>query len=298
MELRHLRYFLAVAEELNFTRAARRLRISQPPLSLQIRQLEKELGTPLFRRQTRGLELTDAGKLLLEQARVILKHVEDAAVGVRRRGRGETGRILVGSTGFYVHPIITRCLSVVKARYPNLTVATEWDVTNTPLLIAWLLTGRIDVCLISTPVADGDALELEPLVDEDCVIVVPMTHPLANSASAPLTSLAKESLVLCYRAANPGLHDSIVAACRGAGFSPKIGHEMPQIVSVMPLVAAGFGVSVVPRSFSEIHFPGVTYVDIEGDAPRSAVAIACRRDERSVAIRNVMKAVRIAKLAM
>ena len=108
MELRHLRYFVAVAEELNFTRAAEKLGINQPPLSTQIRQLEKELGTPLFRRLPRGVELTDAGKLLLEQARIILKQVDDAAVGVRRRARGETGRIIIGSSGSYFHPLIMR----------------------------------------------------------------------------------------------------------------------------------------------------------------------------------------------
>src|SRR5579859_911472 len=107
MELRHLRYFVAVAEELNFTRAAKTLGIRQPPLSLQIQQLEKELGAPLFRRQTRGVELTDAGKLFLEEARVILKHVEMAKIDVRRRARGETGRLIVGSAGAtYFHPLV------------------------------------------------------------------------------------------------------------------------------------------------------------------------------------------------
>ena len=133
MELRHLRYFIAVAEELSFTRAAKRLRISQPPLSEQIRKLENELGTQLFRRLTRGVELTDAGKLLLEQARIILKQVQDAAVGVRRRGRGETGRIIVGSTGSIFHPLILRALHECKTRYPNLTIAAEVELTNTSL---------------------------------------------------------------------------------------------------------------------------------------------------------------------
>jgi DNA-binding transcriptional LysR family regulator len=296
MELRHLRYFVAVAEELNFTRAAKKLRMHQPPLSAQIRQLEEELGTPLLRRLAKGVELTDAGKLLLEQARIILKQVEDATLGVRRRGRGETGRILVGSSGFYVHPLITKVLWEIKARYPNLTIAPEMDVTNTRLLIAWLRTGRIDVCLIPLPIDDSDGLEIEPLVDEDCVTAVPRGHPLANSASVPLASLAEEKFVLCYRGFNPGMYDSIFAACAQAGFSPKVGQEAPQVVSVMPMVAAGFGVSIVPRSFSEIHFPDVAYVDIEGDAPRSAIGLACRRDERSAAIKNAMKAARLAKL--
>ncbi len=296
MELRHLRYFVAVAEELNFTRAAKRLGINQPPLSAQIRQLEKELGTPLFRRLPRGVELTDAGKLLLEQARIILKQVEDATVGVRRRSRGETGRIILGASGSFFHPLIMKILRECKTRYPNLIIAPELEVTNIPLLIAWLRNGRIDVSLLPLPIDDSEGLVIEPLVDEDCVIVLPRGHALSNSASASLTSLAKENFVLFYRGFNPATYDSIFAACARAGFSPKVDQSVAQIISVLPPVAAGFGVSIVPRSFSELRFAGVSYIDIEEDAPRSAIGFAWRRDERSPAIKNAMKAVRLAKL--
>jgi DNA-binding transcriptional LysR family regulator len=297
MELRHLRYFLAVAEELSFTRAAKKLHINQPPLSAQIRQLENELGTKLFRRLTRGIELTDAGKLLLEQARIILKQVEDASVGVRRRGRGETGRIIVGSSGAMFHPLIMRALHESKTRYPNLTIAAEVEVTNTSLLLAWLRTGRVDLCLLSVPIEDSEGLAIEPLVDEDCVIALPKGHALANSASAPLESLAKEKFVLFSRTFNPALYDSVMAACERAGFKPTLEQEVPQIVNVIPVVAAGFGVSIIPRSFSEIHFAGVNYIDIDGDALRSVLALVYRRNERSAAIKNAIKAARIAKLA-
>ncbi len=297
MELRQLRYFVAVAEELNFTRAARKLRISQPPLSAQIRQLEKELGTPLFRRLARGAELTDGGKLLLEQARIILKQVDDAALGVRRRARGETGRIIVGSAGYYCHPIILKVLRKCHTLYPQLTIVHELEVTNNPLLIAWLRTGRIDVCLAPLPIDDSEGLTLEPLVDEDCVIVLPQAHALANSATVPLAHLAKETFILCGRDFSPAMFDSILTACSRAGFRPKLGHQAPQALAVIPMVAAGFGVSIVPRSFGEFRFTGVNYIDFEGDAPRSAIALACRHDERSSAIKNVMKAARLAKLA-
>jgi DNA-binding transcriptional LysR family regulator len=297
MELRHLRYFVAVAEELNFTRAARKLGINQPPLSAQIRQLEKELGTPLFRRVARGVELTDGGKLLLEQARIILKQVDDAAAGVRRRGRGETGRVIVGASGACFHPIVLKALCECRTRYPSLTVAVEVEVTNTSLLIAWLRTGHVDACLLSLPIDDSEGLAIEPLVDEDCVIALPDEHALASSASASLASLANEKFVLFHRSFNPALYDLIFATCRRAGFSPKLDQEVAQIVSVIPVVAAGFGVSIIPRSFSEVQFRGVKYVDIEGDAPRARLGLACRHDERSPAIKNVVKAARLAKLA-
>jgi DNA-binding transcriptional LysR family regulator len=296
MELRHLRYFVAVAEEGNVTRAARRLRISQPPLSAQMRQLEKELRTPLFDRRPTGVELTDAGKLLLEQARAILKQVEDAAAGVRRRGRGETGRVIVGANGAHFHPSILKALYECKTRYPSLKIAVEVEVTNSALLLAWLRTGRVDACLLSAPVHDQDGLIIEPMVDEDCVIVLPRHHALANSRSIPLARLAKDKFVLFHRDFSPAMYDAILAACRRAGFSPNIDHEVGQIVSAIPLVAAGFGVSIVPRSLSAIQFEGASYVDIEGEAPRETLALVFRSDERSPAIRNVLSATRHSKL--
>jgi len=265
-------------------------------LSAQIRQLEKELGTQLFRRLTRGVELTDAGKLLLEQARIILRQVEEAALGVRRRGRGETGRVIVGISEAYFHPQIVRILREGKMRYPNITIATEVAVSNTSLLLAWLRTGRIDACVLAIPIEDSEGIAIEPIVDEDCVMVLPHDHALANAASAPLASLAKEKFVLFHRTFSPATYDSIFLACSGAGFAPKLEQEVPTMLTIIPLVAAGFGVTILPRSFSNIQFGGVKYVDIEEDAPRSAIALACRRDERSPAIKNVMKAARLAKL--
>ncbi len=151
MELRHLRYFVAVAEELNFTRAAKRLGINQPPLSLQIRQLEKELGTPLFIRRTRGIELTNAGKLMLEEARVILKEVETAKAGVQRRARGETGRIVIGfSGGTYFHPLIPAIIREYRTDYPDVILFPQ--VSGTAFLTVQLLAGQIDIAF--RPAAD------------------------------------------------------------------------------------------------------------------------------------------------
>ncbi len=296
MELRHLRYFVAVAEELNFTRAARELGINQAPLSTQIRQLEKELGAPLFRRLPRGVELTDAGKLLLEEARIILKQVEDTKVGVRQRARGETGRVIVGSSGTYFHPLILKILRECGAQYPNLRIGPEVEVTNAALLTGWLRTGRVDACLLPLPLDDEEGLTIEPLIDEDCVIVLPRAHPLANSSSVSLATLAKERFVLFSRGFNRATYDSILTVCARAGFKPKIVQEAPQVVTAIAMVAADFGISIVPRSFSEVCLPGVTYTDIEENAPRSAVGLVFRRDERSPAIKNVINVARRAKL--
>ena len=198
MELRHLRYFVAVAEELNFTRAAKRLGINQPPLSLQIQQLEKELGARLFRRQTRGVELTAAGKLLLEEARVILKEVETARVGVQRRARGETGELIVGSVGgAYVHPLLPTIIREFRLKYPNVLLAPE--ANNAPLSVARLCAGQIDAAFIWRPTSEHDDIVIESLADEDTVIVLPVGHALSNSASVPLRALANEIFVLFSR---------------------------------------------------------------------------------------------------
>ena len=151
MEMRHLRYFVAVAEELNFTRAAKRLGINQPPLSSQIRQLENEMGTPLFVRHARGVELTNAGNLMLEDARAILKQVEQAKIGVRRRARGETGSLNIGSSGgTYFHPLVPTIIREYRKHYPNVVLLAQ--SSNTALLTAQLRAGKIDV-LVNIAVA-------------------------------------------------------------------------------------------------------------------------------------------------
>ncbi len=285
MELRHLRYFVAVAEELNFTRAAKRLGINQPPLSLQIRQLEKELRTPLFHRRARGVELTNAGKLMLEEARVILKEVETAKAGVQRRARGETGRIEIGfSGGTYFHPLVPAIIRKYRTDYPDVVLFPQ--VGGTALLTAQLLAGQIDIAFVRLPIGDSDDLAIEPLVDEPTVMVVPTGHPLGGLTSAPLRAFAKDVFVLYPREINPNVYDSAIAAFSRAGFTPKLGQEAPQIVSVIPLVAAGLGVSIVPQSMSRILLDGVKYLSIEGDAPRVKICLAYRRDDRNPAVRN------------
>jgi DNA-binding transcriptional LysR family regulator len=287
MELRHLRYFVAVAEELNFTRAAERLGIGQPPLSLQIRQLEEELGTQLFRRKARGVELTAAGKLLLEEARIILRRVAQAETGVRRRARGETGRVILGSSGAtYFHPLIPAIIREFSVRYPDVVLHPQ--ASYTALLMARLRAGQIDAAFVRPLVDDSEGLTLHLLVNEPWVMVVPKDHPLATKSSAPLQSVVNEPFILYARELNPEYHDLVTAACRNAGFEPRLGPEAPQILPVIPMVAAGLGVSIVPESTRQILLEGVAYVAIEGYVPRSRISLAHRRDDRSAAVRNLV----------
>lgn len=291
MDLRHLRYFVAVAEELHFTRAADRLGIKQPPLSLQIRQLEQELGTALFRRLTRGVQLTEAGALLLEEARRILDQVERTKTSVQNRARGETGRIRVGFAGAtYFHPRIPGLIQAYRKLYPDVLLVPEQS--NTPQLIASLDDDAMDVAFVRPPLGDTDDIVLMPLVDEAMRIVLPSHHPRAGDHSLSLADLAREMFILFPRVIGPGLYDNIIASCQRAGFSPKLGQEAPQITSIVHLVAAGFGVSIVPQSLEQIRAEGIVYLPIEGEAPHARISLAVLKDNRSATVRNFVAVAR------
>jgi DNA-binding transcriptional LysR family regulator len=291
MDLRHLRYFVAVAEELHFTRAAERLGIQQPPLSLQIRQLEEELGTKLFHRLTRGVELTEAGMLLLEDARRILDQVERTKASIQSRARGETGRIQLGFAGAtYFQPRVPGLILAYRKLYPNVLLTPVQS--NTPNLIEALRNGSLDAAFVRPPLSDGEGIALQPLTEEPMRIVLPAQHAQARSASVPLAALAREIFILFPRAIGPGLYDSIIAACQLAGFSPMLGQEAPQISSIVHLVAAGFGISIVPQSLEQIHADGIVFTSIRGEAPRAPISLAARKDNRAVTVKNFLTVAR------
>jgi DNA-binding transcriptional LysR family regulator len=286
MDLRHLRYFVAVAEERHFTRAAERLGIKQPPLSLQIKQLEQELGTPLFRRLTRGVELTEPGTLLLDEARQILEQVERTKANVQNRARGETGHIRVGFVGtIYFHPRVPELIQTHRERYPGVLLSPVQGNTS-DLMVKAVQAGSVDVAFVRLPLEHNEAVTIRPLVDETMRIVLPSYHPQARMRSVSLATLAQEKLILFPRAIGPGLYDSIIAGCQRAGFSPILGEEGIQISSILSLVAAGFGISIVTRSIEQIRADGIVYVPIKGEAPRAPISLAVRKDNRSAAIRN------------
>lgn len=291
MELRHLRYFVAVAKERHFTRAAERLGIKQPPLSMQIRQLEEELGTPLFHRLTRGVELTEAGEALLAHAERLLQQMDQLKADVQSRARGETGFIRIGFAGAtYFHPLIPAIAMAFRERYPDVTLTSE--ASNTPRLSAALRAGEIDVAFVRPPVSDVEHLRVDPLTEEPMLVVVPQSHPQARESSVALETLANDHLILFPRAIGPGLYDSIIAGCRQAGFSPKVGQEAPQVPSIVHLVAAGFGVSLVPQSIAQIHARGVRYRPIRGEPLIAPIGLAYRSDERSRLVRNFVSLAR------
>jgi DNA-binding transcriptional LysR family regulator len=293
MELRHLRYFIAVAEEGHVTRAAERLGMQQPPLSQQIRALERELDVQLFRRRPRGMELTDAGSTLLNEARAILAHIDHAAAAAKRTARGEQGRIAVGftsSTPF--HPVVPRLIRSYRDAFP--LVALTLEEGGTMDLVDDLRDERIDVAFVRTAITDLAGLVVSPLLKEAMVLALPRAHRLARHKKAvSLKALAEETFIVYRRHNGPGLYDAILSACNASGFSPHIGQEAPRIVSTLNLVAAGLGISLVPESLQRMRMDGVVFRRI-GDAakPMAPLYLVCRRGDTSPPVRRFLELVK------
>ena len=281
MELRHLRYFVAVAEELHFGRAAERLRIAQPPLSRQIRDLEREIGTPLFERVPRGVELTAAGRAFLPEARLTLAQAERAQRSAQRAARGETGRLRVGFVEAATHSgILPDVLSFFRAHLPSVGLSLfELDALRQAEAFQ---DGRIDVGLLHSPPLDAARwLRVEPIYEEPVILAVSKLHPLAARTRLTLSTLAEESFVSFPRVVAPEMYDEIIARCRAAGFSPRIVQEATGWHTLASLVSAGVGIGFVPRSIAEFQQAGVVYRPVRGLAVEMSLAAVWKRAERS-----------------
>ncbi|MBB3744455.1 MULTISPECIES: LysR family transcriptional regulator [Rhizobium] len=287
MELRHLRYFLAVAEECNFTRAAAKLGIGQPPLSQQIRDLEREVGAALFHRVPHGAELTAAGAAFLGEAKASLAAAEKAKLAAQSANRGETGRLSLGFTASSAfNPVVSTTIRRFRARWPDVRLAlTEM---NTLALMQKLEGGELDAAFMRPSLDDPAGVRLRRLPDEPMVIALPASHPLARRSKLPLAALADEPFILFPRLVGLSLYDDVVLACRKAGFELTVAQEAPQISSVVNLVAAELGVSIVPASISQIRLEGVAYRPIEGPPAVARLALAMLKTHRSPVTENLM----------
>jgi DNA-binding transcriptional LysR family regulator len=269
MELRHLRYFVAVAEAGGFTRAAARLGMQQPPLSQQLKALERELGLDLFRRHARGVEITPAGAVFLEEARATLVNVEAAAERARSVARGTAGSLTVGlATSAASHRAAPETIAAFRARYPG--VVLSFIEGNAAELTEAVAARKADVAFIRAPVSRLEGVAFHTLLTEPLLAAIAKSHPLAiearrrGSETIELRALARESFILVRRAGAPGLYGDLVAACRKAGFEPRIAAEVGNMFLNTMLVAAGVGVSVVPASMVESHRALVAYFKVRG----------------------------------
>jgi DNA-binding transcriptional LysR family regulator len=286
-ELRHLRYFVAVAEELHFGRAAARLRIAQPPLSQQIRRLEASLGVELLRRTRRRVELTDAGRLLLEGARPLLAQAEALERAMARAARGDIGRLGVGFVGSVTQDVLPTLLRGFRDRHPE--VAVTLSELSTLEQIEALRERRIGAGLLRPPVGDP-AVATMPLLEEPLVAALPDFHRLARRRTVSIAALAAEPFVLIGREVNPAFHDDVVSACRAAGFSPDVVQEAGEMQTIASVVAAGIGVSLVPASVERLRREGdgVAYRPLRPSSVRLVVALAWRPADADPVVENLV----------
>lgn len=289
MELRHLRYFRAVAEDRHMTRAAERLGIAQPALSQQIRSLEEELGVPLFDRIGRGLVLNEAGRLFLEEARAVLDRVEKAASTARQAARGDVGRLRVGFTASTCfNPVLTEALKTYRLAWPRVELVLE--ESRSSLLETALEQGTLDAAFLRPPLRSADLLDFLLVAKEPMLVALPAGHRHETRKSLTLTALREEAFILYPRATGPGLSEAVVAACRQAGFAPRIAQQTPQLASTVNLVAAAMGIAVVPQCMAKVRPDSVRYVPLRGADLQAEFGLAWRRRDRSVTVRHLVEA--------
>jgi DNA-binding transcriptional LysR family regulator len=294
VELRHLRYFAAVGEVLHFGRAAAALGIAQPSLSQQIQQLERDLEATLLSRTKRRVQLTEAGRLFLEEARGVLARVDRAALVARRATLGEAGTLRVAVANCMDQRTITRIVSRFGRRHPGVRV--ELQTMAVPLQVAALRGERLDVGFLRPPVRDPD-LGWEILVDEPLVMALPAAHRLASRKHVRLRDASDERFVLVPRDAVPVYHDLVLAACRQSGFVPHALHEADHLHLILGLVAAGSGLALVPACARRIRPSGVTLRSLPPPVPLLQTAVAWRRRDLSPLTEGFLAVARQASIA-
>jgi len=260
VELRHLRYFVAVAGEEHMTRAASRLAIQQPPLSQQIQALEQELGVQLFDRRPRSIRLNAAGKLFLSDARKVLANVDAAVQRVRRFDLGEEGRIRVGFTSSAsLHQLTPRIVRAFRTSYPLMFLEIGEGTTHD--LLHAVEQERLDIAFVRSPLPANSSLESVTLVRENMVVALPSNHRLAQEPrqGIALAALKDEDFILFHPLNGWGIKDMLMEVCQRNGFAPRAVEEVPRLIAAIHLVAAGLGISIVPQSMRSIQPDCVVY---------------------------------------
>lgn len=270
IEFRHLRYFVVVAEELHFGRAAERLHMAQPPLSQQIRQLEEQLGFQLFYRTKRTVRLTEAGQVFLDHSLQLLQNLDRAVESGRQASRGEVGKLSIGFVSSATYSILPPILHEFRDRLPQVNLTLRELTTDEQ--VRWLWENRIDVGFIRPPIEEA-RLTTQLILQEPLVVALPETHALAALPMVPLRSLVGEPFILFPRRLAPGLYDQIISLCQSANFSPKVVQEAIQMQTIVGLVAAEMGVAIVPVSIEHLGRTGVVYRPLQEPTPQAAIAL-------------------------
>lgn len=290
MELRHLRYFVAVAEERHFGRAAHRLHMAQPPLSQQIKALETELGLTLLRRTTRTVELTDAGEAYLRRARAILDSVEEAGREAQSVAAGMTGRLVIGCVGSATYSLLPRLVRGLAQELPGVDFTFEGEML-VPDQVRALSASRMDIALLRPPVHDP-SLAVDVLRHDRLVVAVADDHPLAQRKRLRVDDLRGIELVVHTGGRRESvMHNTVVDLTRRAGFEPRFRAEVSETSTLLTLVAGGLGAAVVPTPVRSLGLAGVTYVPLVG-AGTVPLAVAYRAGRRAAHLHRALDAVR------
>ncbi|WP_203531161.1 LysR substrate-binding domain-containing protein [Pseudoroseicyclus tamaricis] len=282
-----MRYFLAVAEELNFGQAAEKLGIAQPNLSQQIKALEEIVGATLFDRTQRSVKLTAAGEFFREEARQTMAHAGTALAKARRAGRGEIGHIAVGYVGSatYTGALIT-IMAAFREEFPQV----EIDLAELEMQeqLARIAAGTLDIGFVRPPVELPLGIGTSLILQEDIVLAMPARHPLAE-ADVTLADLRDEPFLTPRHAANVSFRKYTTQACEAVGFTPQLGRQAADFVTIISMVAIGFGVALVPQSCQALHLPGVRYKRLQDVSVKADLSLASRRSEPSPIVRAFLQ---------
>ena len=291
LELRHFRYAVAVADTLHFGRAAQQLHISQPPLSQQIRQLEEALGIQIFQRTKRHVQLTKAGEMFIQEARVVLAQADHAARVAERLGEGDAGQLVVAVAGPADSQFFIDVFRLFGSRHPSVRIALR--NMSTMQQVDAIREGRIHAGFLVPPI-DDPTLTIETVVHRPIAIALPPHHPLTARAYVPLSALAHERHIMFARHLGPHFFDAIVSACREAGFTLNVVHEVDNVHTACALVAAGLGVCLVPAGIGEDRSSAIQVRPVRPTLPGvdSPLALAFRRDLLSNLVPLFIAAVR------
>ena len=297
MEIRHLRYFIAVSESLHFGRAAEQLHISQPPLTRQIQQLEEELGVTLFARTNRRVELTSVGQQFLAEARPLLAQFDSLKHHVGETAAGRLGKLAIGFISVADYHVLPSLLREFQSRYPNVTLNLREATTD--LQLDALRNGEIDIGIVLAPLTDP-TLRFQPLFQEELVAVLPSSNEkvrgpgLAKAIS--VGTLENQPFVMFPRHSAPGLYDAIVGACERAGFAPRVAQEAIQMQTIISLVSVGMGVALVPASLTNLGRAGVIYRPLKEKSPLVTTGLAWKNSNSSPTLQAFLDLVTQMKL--
>ncbi|MGL5835066.1 MAG: LysR family transcriptional regulator [Waterburya sp.] len=289
MELRHLRYFITVAEELHFGRAAQRLNMTQQPLSRQIRDLEIEIQVTLFHRTKRTVRLTEAGKEFLERSYGVLAQLEQAIVVTQQIGRGEVGRLAIGFVDSAMYTLLPEIVRVFREQFP--LVELRLRELTTAQQIQALYDKQIDIGIVRSAISES-GLSVECLLHESLVLALPENHPFSAQTQVSLSSLADESFILFPAKMGPVFYEQIIHSCQQAGFRPKVAQEAVQMQTIIGLVAAGLGIAIVPASLQNFYRSGVIYRPLQNEIPNTGLYLTWRQHDSSPAIREFLSLAR------